>query len=71
MGLSISSGSGEPLRAVSLSKTPITSILMGYAFSSPFLFSLPCVHSRELLQSFLIILGLGGFRHERIAIKQQ
>ena len=54
------------LRAVSLRKT---SILLVYELSSPFLFSLPCVRSRELLQSFLIILGPGGFLHQRIAMK--
>ena len=44
----------------------------GFELSSSFLFSLPCVRSHELLQSFLIILGPGGFLlHERIAMKQQ
>ena len=48
-----------------------TSIPSGYELSSFCLFSLPCVRSRESLQSFLIILGPDGFPHERIAMKQQ
>ena len=36
-----------------------------------FFFSLPCIRSRTLLQSFLIILGPGGFFHERPAMQQQ
>ena len=43
----------------------------GYELSSACSFSLLCVRSRLLLQSFHIILGPGGFPHERIAMKQQ
>ena len=34
-------------------------------------FLVTCVRSRVLLQSFLMILGPGGFPHERIAMKEQ
>ena len=68
MGPLASSGSGKPFRAVSLSKT---SIPLGFELSSPRLLSLPCVRSRELLQSFLMILGPDGFTYGRTAMKQQ
>ena len=54
--------------AVSLTKT---SIPLEQELSSPRLFSIPCIRSRELLQKFLMFLGPGSFHRERIATKQQ
>ena len=51
MGSSTFSGSEQTLRAV----------FLGHELSSFYLFSLPCVRSRELPESFRLILGLGGF----------
>ena len=58
MGCQQSLGLHRPCEPSPLSKT---SIPLGYELSSFCLFSIPCVRSRELLLSFLKILGSGGF----------
>ena len=48
----------KPFLAVSFTKT---SIPLEWELSSPRLFSLPCIRTRELLQNSLMILGPSGF----------